>query len=569
MRFFYFLFFLGTINVLFAQQLDQVGKKGAFKISGGASINQNFYLSNGVSRVAPYSFIASGNLTASYAGISFPVTFNYSNQNFSVSRQPFNIVGISPTYKNLTLHAGFRNMSFSPHTLAGHNFLGGGIEWKAKKFSLAAMGGRLLKGVAYDSTNQGNLPAYERWGAGAKVGLANKVGDNLHLIVFGARDKISSIATPPARAGVTPQENMVLGLGFTKVLAKKISLQAEATRSAWTRDLLTDIINSPESKTINAPFLIQQRQSTKYFGAYKANISYKFDFLTAGVGIERVDPEYRTLGAYYVSNDLQNVTVNLSSNSLLKKKLTLSGNVGLQQDNLNKTKTSEMKRWVSAVNANYVPSKRLNLNLAYSNFSAFTTVQPIDARFLQVAGIQQFDSLNFVQISHSLNGGFGYKISESDYAQRNINFSSSFQRSANTQNKNTQSTGNVNAASAYQHAWKKSGLSLGVNLNGSQASFATGKSVFLGLGVNSTIPLYKKKLKTNITANANNNYENSNWVSTIVTLSNAYSVRIGKHQSLNLSLRYMLRNKRAESTYSVYNKAFSEFITSLGYSYSF
>lgn len=568
MKFFGFLLLFG-VSTLFAQQLDQVGKKGAFKISGGASLNQNLYLSNGVSRVAPYSFIASGNITASYAGISFPVTFNYSNQNFSVSRQPFNIVGVSPTYKNLTLHAGFRNMSFSPYTLSGHNFLGGGIEWKGKKFNVAAMGGRLLKGVAFDSTNQGNLPAYERWGAGAKVGLSNKVGDNLQVIVFGARDNINSIATPPARAGVTPQENMVLGLGFTKVLAKKLSLQAEATRSAWTRDLQTDLIVSPESKVINAPFLIQQRQSTKYFGAYKANISYKFNFLTAGVGVERVDPEYRTLGAYYVANDLQNLTLNLSSNSLLKKKLTLSGNIGLQQDNLNRTKTSEMKRWVGAVNASYVPSKRLNLNFSYSNFTSFTTVQPIDARFLQVAGIQQFDSLNFVQISHSLNGGLGYKISESDHTQRNINFSSSVQRSANTQNSTTQSTGNINASTGYQQAWKKSGLSLGVNFNGSQASFTTGKSVFLGLGINSSIPLYKKKLKTTITANANNNYENSNWVSTILTVANGYSIRIGKHQSLNLSLRYMLRQKRAESQYSIYNKPFNELITSLGYSYSF
>ncbi|MEQ8338575.1 MAG: hypothetical protein RIA62_14560 [Cyclobacteriaceae bacterium] len=43
-------------------------------------------------------------------------------------QQPFNQYGMSPTYKNVTAHIGFRSMNFSRYSLAGHLFLVPGLK---------------------------------------------------------------------------------------------------------------------------------------------------------------------------------------------------------------------------------------------------------------------------------------------------------------------------------------------------------------------------------------------------------------------------------------------------------
>src|SRR5690606_872052 len=112
------------------QQLDQVGKKDGIKVNGGIGMSNNFYYADGINnRLRPYYYVLTGNVNVNMYGFSLPFTFTWSNQNFAY-RQPFNIVGVSPTYKKFTFHAGYRNLSFSPYTLSGHSFLGGGVEYK-------------------------------------------------------------------------------------------------------------------------------------------------------------------------------------------------------------------------------------------------------------------------------------------------------------------------------------------------------------------------------------------------------------------------------------------------------
>ena len=122
----FLLFFCITIN---AQQLDKIGKKGGIQTTGGLSFSNQFYHVNGESNVStpPYYYMLSGNVNVDVYGWSLPFSISYSNRKF-VTGQPSNVVGVSPTYKNLTLHAGVRSLTFSPYTLAGHTFTGGGIE---------------------------------------------------------------------------------------------------------------------------------------------------------------------------------------------------------------------------------------------------------------------------------------------------------------------------------------------------------------------------------------------------------------------------------------------------------
>ncbi|HTF80226.1 MAG TPA: hypothetical protein VL947_00820, partial [Cytophagales bacterium] len=418
-----------------------------------------------------------------------------------------------------------------------------------------------------DSIETPTQAAYERWGAGLKLAYNNKLGDQIQLIGFAAQDKIGSIKEPPIFSGIKPQENMVLSMGFKKVLIKKLSLQAEAARSAWTQDIRAQEATT-DKPLINHLYFIKERNSTVYYNAYKANIAYQFTFMNLGVGFEHVDPDYRTLGAYYFNSDLENITLNAST-SLLNKKMNLSGSIGKQRDNLNNTKMTEMKRVVGSINMSWAVTKRFNTNASYSNFSSYTNVQPIDRRYLQLASNDRIDTLSFVQISQSFNAGGSYRINESDHAVRNIALNASHQTTANKQHSVTLAQHMTNGALSYTQRWKKSGIGFGLTATGNNSEYTTGNSVYAGLGLNASIPMFKKKLRASVTANANNNYEKGVLTAQLLTLGNSYSLKAGKHHNFNMSLRYTLRNKISESEFSRYNKTFNEFLATLGYNFSF
>ena len=67
-------------------------------------------------------------------------------------------------------------MSYSPYTLGGHQFTGGGIDLTPDNWNISFMCGRMQKPVEFDSTNTYTtvLAAYRRWGIGGKVRYDHK-----------------------------------------------------------------------------------------------------------------------------------------------------------------------------------------------------------------------------------------------------------------------------------------------------------------------------------------------------------------------------------------------------------
>jgi hypothetical protein len=323
------VFFIHLIPLtLFSQQLDQIGKKGGIKFSGGLGVNQTLYIANGISnRFNPYSYVIAGNIAANVYGISIPVSFAYTNQKLTYNAQPFNVAGLSPTYKNLKLHAGYRNMTFSPYTLNGHSFLGGGAEYSYKNFHISAMGGRLLKASEYDSL-QSRLPVYARYGGGLKLGYSAN-GEEFSIISFYAKDDAGSIAQPPITLGVRPMENQVYSLLLKKRLSEKLQVHFEGATSAWTKDT-RDSVNGDSRKVYRYLYLMPLKNNTVFYNAFKAGFTFALKKGAIGMSFERVEPEFRTMGAYYFNSDFQNVTGNYST-TLFKDKLSVGINAGLQR----------------------------------------------------------------------------------------------------------------------------------------------------------------------------------------------------------------------------------------------
>ncbi len=171
----------------------------------------------------PFVWTLSGSPTLSVYGFNVPFSFVISpkQRNF---RQPFNQFGMSPYYKWLTVHAGYRNVNFSRYTMAGHTFLGGGIEATPGNFRLGFVYGRFLKAIEDDSLNvEYVIPTYQRTGYSMKIGYGPQ-SNYVDLIMFKAKDDTGSIDTPDPAADVIPGENLVFGIKTFQRFLKKIHL---------------------------------------------------------------------------------------------------------------------------------------------------------------------------------------------------------------------------------------------------------------------------------------------------------------------------------------------------------
>ncbi len=555
-----------------AQQLDGFFKQKPFKVSGGVGINQNVYLSNNIAdRFNPYTFVATGNLNFTIYGVSLPFTFSYSNQQVNYrTPQPFNIIGVSPSYKKLTLHAGYRNMTFSPLTLSGYTYLGGGVEYSFPKLNVMAMAGRLLKATSSPKFNNAlaetqNLPNYARVGAGTKLACKDK-GTELSLIVFYAKDNQKSLKINTDTLAIRPEENLVYSLGFKKPLSSKITFNIEGALSGWTKNQQDN--TRSENKFYEYAYLLPLKQSTVFYGAYKTGLDLALNKSTIGLNFERIGTDYRTLGTYFIASDFQNFTVNLAR-PLFKNKVNFSGNIGLQHDDLENKKQTKMKRVVASTNLAVKWTERINSNLSFSNFNSVINVKPVDRALLQNSIYDQIDTLNFVQINQSLNAATNINLRESDNVSKSIGISASFSQSSNNNSgvkvANKLVNGGVNFATKFKKS--KSSVSLGANTN--QNIYEAGTSSFYGLNSSFSKPLFKDKLSTSLSAQGNTNLENGKRVALLYGISNSYGLSLGKRHSFNLALGYNSRVSKAQSTLSSYNTTFNEFTGNFGYNFKF
>ncbi|WP_187072373.1 TonB-dependent receptor [Pedobacter fastidiosus] len=472
-----------------AQKLDAIGKSKPLAITGGISTNQIAYFASGITdRRAPYNFFVSGNLNFDLYGWSVPLGFTYSNQSKGAFQQPFNQYGLTPTYKWVTGHVGYSSMSFSNYTMNGHLFLGVGADLAPLgPFKVSLMYGRLQKEVVVDENlSPGIEPAYRRMGYGMKASYS-KNKDNIDLIIFKAKDNLNSNPTMPMDGLVTPQDNLVLGLNATKTLFKKLLVNAEFAASALTRNQTASIDSLGSNKVPNLGFLLRTNSSTALYTAYKIGVGYSEKKYTIGLGYERIAPEYKTLGAYYFANDFENVTANLTTR-LLKDKLSLAVNAGVQHDDLRKAKQSTMKRFVGALNATYQASKKMNLNASYSNFQSFVNIRSNFNQINSLTPYDNLDTLNYTQISQNVSLSSTYLLSQSKEKSQIISTNVSYMTSADKQGGNVQQSGgqfyNINASYSLGLVPKNISFTASINANKNSVGVIHTSTFGPTLGVN-------------------------------------------------------------------------------------
>lgn len=303
-------------------------------------------------------------------------------------------------------------------------------------------------------------------------------------------------------------------------------------------------------------------ETSSFHQAIKTNINYNFGKSSIGVGYERVAPEYRTLGAYFFNNNLENITLN-GKTGLFKSKVQLSGNVGLQRDNLAKTELSSMKRIVSSISLSYAPTKKLNLSGSYSNFMSYSIIRPEIDQINPLLPNQPITGKDFTQLSHnsSLNASYIIKAEKDNSQLLNLNLSQ--QIATNEQNGQKQNSGTefYNANFSYTKKTKKLGA-ISVTLNGNMNKAQSVQTIALAPGLTYS-KLIKEKLQASLGATYSLGYNNS------ISTKNVANFRLNLGYTIKKAHQFSLGSIYLYSPAANTQTKLSELTTTLSYSYRF
>ena len=401
-----------------AQDLQNIGKQKPFSMSGSIGGSSNFYHSNEPVASRPaLSWNLYGSFTPVVYGVSLPFSFVI-NQYSKSYAQPFTQFGLSPTYKWLKLHLGYRSIQFSPVTFDGQSFRGVGLELSPKLLRFSAFYGKLNRKVNEDTTSGRFMsPQFSRTGYGVKLGIGNS-SNYFDLIYFHAKDDSAS-AKVINKSGFRPQENTVLGSSFKVTLVKKIMLSTDVAISGLTQDIaapkaLSDSANTSLQKLMSK--FVSSNSSTIANWAGQSTLQFLLKGYSTTLGYRRVQPGFKSLGTPYMLNDVELLNW-MNYFSLVKGKLNITTILSDQHNNLDKTLTSKLNTLTSNLNVNAMLSSFFNLNLNYSGYRLQQkdgTVHLKDSSRLN-QDIHQFSlspsytMLNAVK-SHTISGNINYML---------------------------------------------------------------------------------------------------------------------------------------------------------------
>jgi hypothetical protein len=556
------------------QEIDNL-KKAGIKVNGMVGANFTYYNTTGLeNRNIPFNTLFTGSLTMDLFGkVKMPVAFSLSNQNINFSHpfnrsyrfaQPLNRLIMRPTYKGLTLHLGTASMNFSPYTLAGHRFDGVGVEYKpAKKpFYVAAMAGNLMRAVQIDEHNtiRNNMPSYKRTGWGVMTGYRKKL-DKAEVIFFTAEDKINSLPYNLDSLNINPMENSVVSLKLEKGLFDKVTVGGEAAYSGIT----TDIRGARRISDRKPDFLgtLAPNTTTEYLTSYKGFVNYNGKTFNLGGEYTRVPPGYRTLGAYFFTNDLETISGRYSS-VFMQGKVTFSANLGVQRDNVEKQKLKTMSRWVGSANLVVVPAENMNFNVSYSSFSSFSNVQSSFAYLTQATPYNYLDTLAFRQINSNLQTAMSYQLpSDNENLTQSLSILGLFQRGEDQNGSEKAANNMTNANLDYTFELQKQKMNISAAFFYSDSYFGgmPNKQVGPSLVLGKTIGKVNNQLNMMYTLGRMPDVKEK-----IINL--RYGLTYTLPDNHRIRLDAVLLDRKANST-ERFIPQFTEYTITLGYVYNF
>ena len=442
-----------------AQDLGQVGHQSPVQFNAGLSAQFGFYHVDGIDpRRTPTFWAISGTPTATIEGVQLPFMLVVSDQHRSF-QQPFNQFGLSPYYKWVKVHLGYRDVTFSKFTLAGHRALMAGLELNPGKFRFGFVYGRFRKAVEEDTLamydpdryiSEVPVPSYQRTGYAVKLGVGTEE-QHVDLVMMRGADDEGSIHDP-VHTRLTPEENLVIGMTGRIKLNEKWTWDFDMAGSAFTRDVRSNELledGGAVTNTLNSLFI--PRTSTQGLIAVETGLALKRKRARYKLVYRRVDPDFKSMGAYYFQTDVEQLTGTAAS-TFFKNKLSTNLTLGWQRNNLKELRTATARRIIGNLGLNYNSGKAFGFLMNYTNFGI--TQNPVRPSLGDTALLQQV-SQNLL-----LQPRLQYIVANGTHSiSYTFNFFALSDRSENAF-ANAQLTGMHNDL-AYTRGWKQYGLRIG------------------------------------------------------------------------------------------------------------
>ncbi len=585
-----------TIN---AQDFTKINKKDIFDVSGSIGTQLSFSDYGSGRRIqSPWSYSISSGLNFKVIGMDIPLSFAYVNgdKNFT---HPFVRFGLSPKYKNIRAHLGYRSMNLSPAIFSGKTFLGAGAEVSFGAFSLSGFYGVIEGDRIY--TKEGYTSDYDRKAYGIKMGfrkssyffdiVAFKAKDNkdkekfklsgvksdFHLeersVPFSYRDyhrksypinnsvafrrylhrsrlskygsfygdyaegNTSEFQDRSSKKNIYPADNVALGANAGVTLFDKVTIRSLFSLTGYTSNVKGKVVEDLNMGIVS-PFLETRANSrTGYLSS--TFISVNLNHLDLSLNHKMVSSDYKTLGIENLSTNYTTSSLNASSN-LLEGKLNLTGFYSIYANNFNKKQLYTSKRSTYGFTVNSNVNEHLNISANYNGLHSF-----------QNDGTKKIEEKERLDMStHSINISPNYSFDSKDLGHQ-VSFNFDYSKTINNNKKTTyvQNSKNMLLSLSYSLSWLPKDLSGGLNYsftkNWLQSITDGGHSV----GVFASKTFLKEK---NLSVNVSLNYGATAYEQQLLEEGIVKST-ISSQNSLTASggIRYtLLKNHRFSSSYT-------------------
>lgn len=517
-----------------AQNIDALIKdrKEWFQASGNMNLTQIFnHAQGGYASRKNYTYIFNANIDLKLLGfIDAPFRVMYSNLGNQFTQPTFNQTSIHPKYKWIQLHLGTIAVNYNPHTMGGLVFNGAAADLSPGKFSIGFFAGKFKKAVQPSGLTDNDVEAaYSRKGYGGKIGFRSSKS-SVHFHYLYATDDPQSIQYN-GFSDIKPQLNHAGGIELKQQLNRYFSVHFQHNISYLIQDLRT------KENPISGNPAAARYQSTK------AGLQLQIKKIQAAFIYEKTDPGYKSLGAYYFNNDLENITTQLSG-KLFKNKINWSARGGIQRNNLDGTRMNQMLRYVYSGQLQIQLKNASSGSFSYSNFSSYSNARTYAETIFQNNPYLAWDTLNFRQVSQNITGNFNLSLKQTKKSKHNLTCNGIWQQSAESRNGATGWNDFYNVAIGYNYQ-NSNGLMIMFATNASRSSLGNQTFQTAGPMLFVAKPFLKNTLKWNATAA----YSGGQMPATVMRSSLRYA--ISKTHNLNLTAQWMQRKQSHEATFTI------------------
>ncbi len=342
--------------------ISTIAKSDPLIITGAVGTQNTYrYSSAGTGYAQPFSNSIYANLNISVYGISMPFALYFTNDGLDWNF-PHLAFRLTPAYRNWRGHFGQSTMAFSPYVM-NTSFNGIGLEYNSEKIRAGVFYGILRNAINDDPTDPfARRPQYKRVGWGFKAGYGS--GRNyIDLYLLRAYDRPKSL-DEAWRRYISPQENIVIGLKGGLAPTRWLSFSANAAVSLFSTDT-----EAPKIDSLNTGFnkIMDLRYSSLARFAGDANVNLTFPGISTSITYRIVQPDYTSLGTYYMANNYHSLGITL--NTMLFRKVALSGNFSGQSDNLTDRQMYTTRGFIYSANASTRIGQHFNIAAGYNGYT--------------------------------------------------------------------------------------------------------------------------------------------------------------------------------------------------------